>query len=99
LAGSGASRCLPLPWVRARLAVLSEPGSVQTMRFLAACSPALKVARAMYRVPGVLSAVPTRSVSRVQPVPGLPPGSPPVPEGGRAPVPAEAIASQAEDRE
>lgn len=38
---------LPPPWVRATLAVLSEPGSVQTMRSLAACSPALKVARAM----------------------------------------------------
>jgi hypothetical protein len=34
--------------------------------------------------------VTTRSVSRVQPVPGLPPGSPQAPE---------AIASQAEDRE
>jgi hypothetical protein len=43
---------LPPPWVRATLAVLSEPGSVQTMRSLAACSPALKVARAM-RDPGM----------------------------------------------
>jgi hypothetical protein len=43
---------LPPPWVRATLAVLSEPGSVQTMRSLAACSPALKVARAM-RDPGI----------------------------------------------
>jgi hypothetical protein len=42
---------LPPPWVRATLAVLSEPGSVQTMRSLAACSPAPKVARAM-RDPG-----------------------------------------------
>lgn len=43
---------LPPPWVRATLAVLSEPGSVQTMRSLAACSPALKVARVM-RDPGM----------------------------------------------
>src|SRR5260370_4992882 len=43
---------LPPPRVRATLAVLSEPGSVQTMRSLAACSPALKVARAM-RDPGM----------------------------------------------
>jgi len=43
---------LPPPWVRATLAVLSEPGSVQTMRSLAASSPALKVARAM-RDPGM----------------------------------------------
>jgi hypothetical protein len=43
---------LPPPWVRATLAVLSEPGSVQTMRSLAACSPVLKVARAM-RDPGM----------------------------------------------
>lgn len=35
------------PWVRARLAALSEPGSVQTVRSLAACNPALKVARGM----------------------------------------------------
>jgi hypothetical protein len=43
---------LPPPRVRATLAVPSEPGSVQTMRSLAACSPALKVARAM-RDPGM----------------------------------------------
>ena len=43
---------LPPPWVRATLAVLSEPGSVRTMRSLAASSPALKVARAM-RDPGM----------------------------------------------
>ena len=47
--GAGRDRHSVLPplWVRARLAVLSEPGSVQTMRSLAACSPALKVARGM----------------------------------------------------
>jgi hypothetical protein len=48
---SHAGRCrhgvLPPPLVRATLAVLSEPGPVQTMCSLAACSPALKVARAM----------------------------------------------------
>jgi hypothetical protein len=47
----GGPGVLPPPWVRATLAVLSEPGSVQTMRSLAASSPALKVARAM-RDPG-----------------------------------------------
>jgi hypothetical protein len=48
----GGSGVLPPPWVRATLALLSEPGSVQTMRSLAASSPALKVARAM-RDPGM----------------------------------------------
>jgi hypothetical protein len=43
---------LPPPRVRATLAILSEPGSVQTMRSLAAWSPALKAARAM-RDPGM----------------------------------------------
>src|ERR1700728_2817047 len=63
------------------------------MCFLAACRPALKVARAMYRVPGVLSEATTArapAVPVVRPVPGLPPGSLDAPE---------AIASQAADRE
>jgi hypothetical protein len=38
--GRNRRRVLPPPRVRATLAILSEPGSVQTMRSLAACSPA-----------------------------------------------------------
>lgn len=56
----------------------------------------------MYRIPGVLSAATTKpapAVPAVQPIPGLPPGSPQPPEDGRATGPAEAIPGQAEDRE
>lgn len=45
-AGAATVDCL-LPRVHATLAALSEPGSVQTMRSLAAYSPALKAARAI----------------------------------------------------
>jgi len=56
----------------------------------------------MYRIPGVLSAAtttPAPAVPQVRPTRDPPPGSPQAPEDGCATGAAEAIPSQAEDRE